>query len=111
LKRMMLCECGEFVEGSTFKDYIPTSANPSTSTIGHSNCGLIFNFIDGDLPKRYSSRIELKKIAMKFAEKSGMEELVIGSFLLEVDRLKSKGDLCDMDILMAAYEVILQNRH
>uniref|UniRef100_Q469W5 Uncharacterized protein n=1 Tax=Methanosarcina barkeri (strain Fusaro / DSM 804) TaxID=269797 RepID=Q469W5_METBF len=31
----------------TFKDYIKTSRNPSTRMIGHKNCGLIFNFVDG----------------------------------------------------------------
>ena len=48
---MILCECGEFIEGETFKDYIQTSANPSTSTIGHKKCGLIFDFFDGKMPK------------------------------------------------------------
>lgn len=32
---VMLCECGEFIKGNVFRDYIRTSANPSTSTIGH----------------------------------------------------------------------------
>jgi hypothetical protein len=105
MKRMMLCECGEFVGESTFKDYIPTSANPSTPTIGHSGCGLIFNFIDGKLPKRYSSRVELKGIAIKFAELNKMDEAVVCRFLLEVDRLKSRGTLCDIDILKEAYRV------
>jgi hypothetical protein len=57
---MILCECGEFIEGETFKDYIQTSANPSTSTIGHKKCGLIFNFFDNKMPKRYSSRKPLR---------------------------------------------------
>ena len=108
MKRMMLCECGEFVGESTFKDYIPTSANPSTPTIGHSSCGLIFNFIDGKLPKRFSSRAELKGIAVKFAELNKMDEAVVCGFLLEVDRLKSKGKLCDMEILREAYQVIVK---
>jgi len=106
LKRLILCECGEFIEGHTFKDYIETSANPSTPTIGHHNCGLIFNFVDGTLPKRYSSRIELKGIALKFALMKKMDDTTIGSFLLEVDRLKSEGNLCDVDILFKAYETI-----
>jgi hypothetical protein len=104
LKRLILCECGEFIEGHTFKDYIETSANPSTPTIGHHNCGLIFNFMDGKLPKRYSSRIELKGIAMNFATKKEMDAVTLGRFLLEVDRLKSSGNLCDADILFKAYE-------
>ena len=106
MKRLILCECGEFIEGHTFKDYIETSANPSTPTIGHHNCGLIFNFVDGTLPKRYSSRIELKGIALKFALMKKMDDTTIGSFLLEVDRLKSEGNLCDVDILFKAYETI-----
>lgn len=103
---MILCECGEFIEECTFKDYIETSAGPSTPTIGHKNCGLIFNFIDGKLPKRYSSKVELKVIALKFAQKSEMDEDLIGSFLLEVDRLKSSGDLSDSDILTKARAII-----
>jgi hypothetical protein len=106
LKRLILCECGEFIEDHTFKDYIETSANPSTPTIGHHNCGLIFNFVDGTLPKRYSSRVELKGIALKFAMKKEMDAVTIGSFLLEVDRLKSSGNLSDVDIIFKAHEII-----
>ena len=103
---MILCECGEFIEGHTFKDYIKTSSNPSTPTIGHRNCGLLFNLIDDKLPKRFSSRIELKKIAFMFAEKNEMDQTATGQFLLEVDRLKSQGKLSDMDILLAAYKIV-----
>jgi hypothetical protein len=106
LTRLILCECGEFVEDHTFKDYIETSANPSTPTIGHHSCGLIFNFIDEARPKRYSSRVELKGIALKFALKKQMDDATVGRFLLEVDRLKSKGNLPDVDILFQAYEII-----
>jgi len=90
---MILCECGEFIEGETFKDYIQTSANPSTSTIGHKKCGLIFNFLDNKMPKRYSSRKELKNL----------DQNTLGKFLLEVDRLKSLGKLSDYEILLTAY--------
>jgi len=100
---MILCECGEFIEGDTFKDYIRTSANPSTSTIGHKKCGMIFNFFDGKMPKRYSSKKELKSLAMKFAEKNNMDQNTLGKFLLEVDRLKSLGKLSDCDILLTTY--------
>jgi hypothetical protein len=100
---MILCECGEFIEGETFKDYIQTSANPSTSTIGHKKCGLIFNFLDNKMPKRYSSRKELKSLAMRFAEKNNLDQNTLGKFLLEVDRLKSLGKLSDGDILLTAY--------
>lgn len=102
---MILCECGKFIEGHTFRDYIKTSANPSTPTIGHSECGLLFDFVDGELPKRFSSRVELKGIAMKFAEKNRLGYEAVGKFLLEVDRLKSTGNLPDMDILVAAYRI------
>ena len=44
---MILCECGEIIEGDTFKDYLKTSVSPSTPTVGHKKCGYIFNFIDG----------------------------------------------------------------
>jgi hypothetical protein len=110
-RHMMLCECGEFVEGHIFKDFIPTSSNPSTPTFGHSNCGLIFNFVDGKLPKRYSSRIELKCIAMKFAEGKKIDIDDTDRFLLEVDRLKSKGDMSDAEILFRAYHALRENNN
>ena len=99
---MLLCECGEIIDGGTFKDYIETSANPSTPTIGHQKCGHIFNFIDGKMSKRYSSKIELKGIAMRFAEKNKMSNETIGSLLIEVDRMKSFGNLSDGEILKTA---------
>jgi len=101
---MILCECGEIIKGATFKDYIKTSANPSTSTIGHQKCGLIFDFYDCKVPKKYSSRKELKCLAVRFAEKNNLNQNGIGKFLLEVDRLKSGGKLSDNDILLAAYQ-------
>jgi hypothetical protein len=101
---MILCECGEFVKGETFKDYIKTSANPSTPTIGHKKCGFIFNFVDENRNKKYSSRKELKSLAMKFAEKHNMDYESIGQFLLEVDRLKSAGKLSDGEIITLAYQ-------
>lgn len=106
MKRAILCECGEFVQGHTFKDYIPTSTGPSTSTFGHSGCGLIFNLVDGELPKSFSTRVQLKIIAMKFAEMNKMEDESLCLFLLEVDRLKSRGNICDIDILIAAHKAI-----
>ena len=106
MKRTILCECGKFVQGHTFKDYIPTSIGPSTSTFGHSDCGLIFNLVDGELPKRFSTRVQLKGIAMRFAEIKEIEDEALCSFLLEVDRLKSGGNICDIDILIRAYKKI-----
>jgi hypothetical protein len=106
LKRTILCECGEFVQGHTFKDYIPTSIGPSTPTFGHSSCGLIFNLVDGNLPKSFSTRTQLKGIAMRFAEMNKMDGGSVGLFLLEVDRLKSQGNICDIDILISAHKAI-----
>ena len=77
---MIICECGEIIEGNTFRDYIRTSANPSTSTIGHKKCGYIFNFIDDKISRRYSSRIELKSLAMKIAQKNNFVDDDIESF-------------------------------
>jgi len=99
---MILCECGDFVGENTFRDYIKTSSNPSTPTIGHIKCGLIFDFVDGICPKRYSSRKELKGIAMKYACRRRLTEEKTGCFLLEVDRLKSKGRLTDIEIILEA---------
>ncbi|AKB25529.1 hypothetical protein MSMTP_2060 [Methanosarcina sp. MTP4] len=91
----------------TFKDYIKTSANPSTRTIGHGTCGVIFNFVDEKKPKKYSSRKELKILAARFAEKNLPPENV-AKFLLEVDRLKSRGNLPDSEILIKAYREVLE---
>jgi hypothetical protein len=102
----ILCECGEFINGRTFKDYIETSSNPSTSTIGHRTCGLIFNFIDGNLPKRYSSKKELKAIAIRLAESEKLEYKDTEELLIEVDRLKSRGNLTDGEILNKAFKKI-----
>jgi hypothetical protein len=102
---MILCECGEFIDRCTFEDYIETSSNPSTPTIGHLRCGLIFNFIDGTLPKRYSSKKDLKTIAMRFAEKKNFDCLDLDRFLIEVERLKSTGRLSDMEILLRAFDI------
>jgi len=100
---MIICECGEIIEGDTFRDYIRTSANPSTSTIGHRKCGYIFNFIDDKISRKYSSRVELKTFAMKFAQKNNFDGDDVGRFLLEVDRLKSSSNLSDSDIFKAAF--------
>ncbi len=107
---MILCECGEIIDGCTFRDFIETSANPSTPTIGHKKCGRIFNFIDGEMPKRFSSKIELKSITMKFAERNKMSNEVIESLLIEVDRLKSIGKLSDGEILVTAFRNVVTKR-
>lgn len=101
---MIICDCGEIIKGGTFRDYLKTSAGPSTSTIGHKKCGFIFNFIDDKKPKKYSSRKELKNIAMSFCEKNNLEPKEIERFLIDVNRLKSSGNLPDGDILIKAFE-------
>jgi len=98
------------VEEDIFIDYIKTSANPSTRTIGHRQCGIIFNFIDGKSPKKYSSRKELKILAARFANKNKLLMKNLGKFLLEVDRLKSHGKLSDAEILISAYRKILESK-
>jgi hypothetical protein len=104
--KTIICECGEIIKGNTFRDYIRTSAGPSTSTIGHHKCGHIFNFIDDKTPKKYSSRKELKSLAMKFAEKNQFTSENCGRYLIEVDRLKSQGNLSDRDILATAFQIL-----
>ncbi len=103
---MIICECGEIIEVCTFRDYIKTSANPSTPTIGHKKCGHVFNFIDEKPSKKYSSRTELKSLAMRFAEKNNLNQIAIEKFLIEVDRLKSCGNLSDRDILVIASQKV-----
>jgi hypothetical protein len=107
---MILCDCGEIIDGGTFKDYIKTSASPSTPTIGHEKCGYIFDFIDGKMPKRYSSKAELKSIAIRFAEKNKMDINKIGRFLMEIDRLKSSGNLSDSEVLNIAFRKSIEKR-
>jgi hypothetical protein len=102
---MILCECGELINGCTFKDYLKTYLNPSTPTIGHQKCGLLFNFVDGGNHKKYSSRKELKILAMRIAEKNNIDHELLEMFLLEVDRLKSSGKLSDNDILVTALRI------
>ncbi len=107
---IILCECGEIIDNCTFKDYIKTSSNPSTSTIGHKNCGLIFDFVDGEIPKKYSSKVELKSIAMRFAENKKLDNDDIGRLLVEVDRLKSEGNRSDGEVLVTAYRNVVMKR-
>jgi hypothetical protein len=105
---MIICECGEIIENGTFRDYIKTSAGPSTPTIGHKKCGHIFNFIDGKRPKKYSSRTELKNLAIRFADRNKLEGGDAERLLLEVDRLKSSGNLSDHEILSVAYSKVIE---
>ncbi len=83
-----------------------TSKNPSTPTIGHKKCGYVFNFIDDKIHKRYSSRKELKSLAMRFAQKNNLDNGAIDRFLVKVGRLKSNGNLSDEDILVTAFQTI-----
>lgn len=109
--KTIICECGEIIRGSTFKDYIKTSACPSTSTIGHEKCGYIFNFIDDKMPRKYSSRKELKSLAIRFAEKNNLKNGAIEIFLLEVDRMKSGGILSDREILTSAIQKVVKKKY
>ena len=101
---MIICDCGDIIEGNTFRDYIKTSSNPSTPTIGHNKCGHVFNFIDQKISKRYSSRKELKSIALKFAINNKFGDENIERFLIQVDKLKSNGNLSDSEILLKAFK-------
>jgi hypothetical protein len=101
---MIICECGEIInERCIFRDYIKTSVNPSMRTIGHKKCGYIFNFIDDKTPKKYSSKKDLKSLAMRFAETNNLGGGNIERFLIEVDRLKSDWNLSDRDIMNRAF--------
>ena len=101
---MILCECGELIKKNTFKEYIQTSVNPSTATIGHNTCGMIFNFIDDKKPKKFSSKTELKSLAAIFSQKNNLKVEQYEKFLLEVDRLKTSGKFSDNEILIGAYQ-------
>ncbi|MGZ7132703.1 MAG: hypothetical protein ACXVH6_04940 [Halobacteriota archaeon] len=107
---MLLCECGKFVDKDIFKAYIKTSKNPSTVTIGHEECGFMFDFIDGGMPKRYSSKRELKTIAMHFAGAQALSAEDTERFLLELERLKSEGRYTDGEILARAYRKVKFNK-
>jgi len=101
---MIICECGKFISSANkFKDFIKTTSNPSTPTFGHTECGFIFNLVDGGLPKKYSSKKELKSMAMAFAGKKKLSNSSTQKFLLLVDRLKRDGNRSDHNILMEAY--------
>jgi hypothetical protein len=107
-EKMIICECGEIVCGNDlFKDYIKTSVNPSTPTIGHKKCGCIFNFIEYAKPKKFSSKKEIKSIAMRFAEHNKLDQRSFEKFFIEVDRLKSGGKLSDYQILINAYRKVI----
>ncbi len=100
---MIICECGEILsKRCTFRDYIKTSVNPSTQTIGHNKCGHIFNFVDDKTSKKHSSKKDLKRLAIRFAEKNNLNDENIERFLIEVDRLKSE-NLSDQDVLIRAF--------
>lgn len=108
---MFVCECGKLVREKRreeiFIDYISTSRSPSTRTIGHRDCGLILNFVDGNWSKKYSSRKELKALAATFAVTNKFSCEETGKFMVEVDKLKSHGKLSDDRILVSAYQKVL----
>lgn len=112
---IFLCECGKIIRKELreeiFKDYISTSRNPSTRTTGHRSCGLIFNFVDGKCPKKYSSKKELKTLALTLAQINELSSEETGKFLLEVDRLKSCGKYSDERIIVYAYQNVLKSQN
>jgi hypothetical protein len=73
VRKTIICECGEIIEGDTFRDYIKTSENPSTTIIGQKKCGHIFNFIDDKMK-------ELKNLATRFAEKRNLDYAIVERF-------------------------------
>jgi len=54
------------------------------------------------MPKRYSSKRELKSLAMKYAERRKLSWNEIERLLIEVDRIKSSGNLSDGEVLNLA---------
>jgi hypothetical protein len=62
------------------------------------------------MPKKYSSKKELKSIAMNFAQKNKMSLEAIEALLIEVDRLKSSGNLSDGEILVKASRNMVKKR-
>ena len=99
---VILCECGECITMETFNVFVKTYTNPSTPTLGHAKCGWIFNFIDSEKPRKYSFRKELKSLAIRFSKKYQMDYGTFERFLVEIDRLKSSGNVNDQDIFQTA---------
>lgn len=64
--------------------------------------------MDGKCPKKYSSRKELKALAVTFAECNKLSPEIVAKFLLEADRLKSCGKLSDDKVLVNAYQNVLK---
>lgn len=60
------------------------------------------------MSKKYSSKKELKSLAMMFAEKNELNHETVGRFLIEVDRLKSNGTLSDSEILVKALQKVIE---
>ncbi len=56
------------------------------------------------MSKKYSSRKELKSLAVRFGEKNNLDYKDIEILLIEVDRLKSRGTLPDLEILIRAIQ-------
>lgn len=59
------------------------------------------------MTRKYSSKRELKSIAIRFAEKNNFEGENIEKFMIHVDKLKSSGNLSDIQILHKAFNNIL----
>jgi len=59
------------------------------------------------MPRKYSSKRELKSLAIRFAEKNNFKSENIEKFMIQVDKLKSSGNLSDFQILHKAFNNIL----
>ncbi len=58
------------------------------------------------MPKRYSSKKELKGIAIKFAAKYHMNGEDASVFLMKVDVFKSEGIFSDAEVLKRAFKAM-----
>jgi hypothetical protein len=58
------------------------------------------------MPRRYSSKKELKGIAIEFAAKYHMNNEIASVFLMKVDVLKSEGIFSDAEVLKRALKAM-----
>ncbi|AKB54683.1 hypothetical protein MSBR2_0720 [Methanosarcina barkeri 227] len=64
--------------------------------------------MDGNWPKKYSSKKELKILAANFAKSNNLHPEKVEKFFHEGDRLKSHGKFSDAQILLYAYHSIIE---
>ena len=101
---MLICElCGEIVENDRFRDYIPTVANPSTPTIGHEECGYLFDFLAWNKKRKiYYTLLEIKIVARKYLERKGQSQDTILKALTLIEVFYKRRD----DKPQPAYKVL-----